>query len=352
MNGYEYDSRFIAAHHLPAALIDLARSRRIDTHRLLSGCELFYDDIITGQALISPQQFLRLIANARRLLDADDSSFLYGQRLWPGHYGTASLLLEQADHLLQALERVDQYRALLSPLLTPVLRLDKHYLHLYWRESCTIGEQSLFLLEASVTAVVALARRQQNEHLPWRFQFAHAEPAYVEQYWVHLGDALNFDCPSTVMSLPREYLLRPWPGAGSTAQQVARQTCDAQLDAWGWRVSFLDQLHEHLLGLIRQPLNLERVAAAFATSPASFKRRLARHGTNFQEQFDRVRRDLALYLYQVKGYSNDEVAQYLGFSDNTNFRRSFKRWTGRVPSELRFYMAIDNLPSPELGDCC
>jgi AraC-like DNA-binding protein len=334
MNGYDGDSRFITAHHLPAALIDLARSRQIDTHHLLRGCGLFYDDIITGQALISPQQFLRLIANAQRLLAADDSSFLYGQRLWPGHYGAASLLLEQADHLLQALERIAQYRALLSPLLSPVLRLDDQHLHLYWRESCAIGEQSRFLLEASMTAVVALARRQQPEKLPWRFQFSHAEPAYVEQYWVHLGDAVAFDCPSTVMSLPREYLLRPWPGAGSTAQHVARQSCDAQLLAWGWQTSFLDQVFEHLHGLIRQPLSLERVAAAFATSPASFKRRLARQGSNFQEQMDRVRRDQALYLYQVKGYSNDAVAQYLGFSDSTNFRRSFKRWTGRVPSEL------------------
>ena len=243
-------------------------------------------------------------------------------------------MLEQADHLLQALERIEQYRALLSPLLSPVLRLDEHYLHLYWRESCAIDEQRRFLLEASMTAVVALARRQQQEHLPWRFRFRHAEPAYVEQYWVHLGDSLAFDCPSTVMSLPREYLLRAWPGAGSTAQHVARQACDAQLAAWGWRASFLDLVYEHLLGLIRQPLNLERVAAAFATSPASFKRRLARHGSNFQEQLDQVRCDQALYLYQVKGYSNDAVAQYLGFSDSTNFRRSFKRWTGRVPSEL------------------
>lgn len=335
LNAYDSDNRFIAAHHLPAALIDLARSRQIDTHHLLRGCELFYDDIVTGNALISPDQFIRLIANARRLLDAADSSFLYGQRLWPGHYGASSHMLEQADHLLQALEQIAEYRALLSPLLTPVLRLDEHYLHLYWRESCAAGEQRIFLLEASMTAVVALARRQQPERLPWRFCFNYAEPAYVEQYWVHLGDALTFNSPSTVMSLPREYLLRPWPGAGSTAQQVARQASNAQLQAWGWQQSFIDRVYEHLLGHIRQPLSLERVAAAFATSPASFKRRLGKHRTNFQEQLDQVRRDLAVYLYQVKGYSNDEVAQYLGFSDNANFRRSFKRWTGCLPSELQ-----------------
>lgn len=332
--GYECDSRFIAAHHLPAVLIDLARSRGIDTHHLLRGCELFYDDIVTGQARISPSQFLRLIANAQRLLDAPDTSFLFGQRLWPGHYGAGSHLLEQADHLLQALEDLATYRALLSPLLTPVLHLDEHYLHLYWRDSCGAAGLLPFLLEASMTAVVALARRQCNERLPWRFQFAYAEPGYVEQYWVHLGDALSFDRPSTVMSLPREYLLRPWPNGGATGARVARQACTEQLQAWGWQGSLLDALHDHLSAHIRQPLSLERVATAFATSPATLKRKLSKHGTHFQEQLDLARRDLALYLYQVKGCSNEEVAQRLGFNDITNFRRSFKRWTGRVPSEL------------------
>lgn len=332
--GYECDSRFIAAHHLPAVLIDLARSRGIDTHHLLRGCELFYDDIVTGQARISPSQFLRLIANAQRLLDAPDTSFLFGQRLWPGHYGAGSHLLEQADHLLQALEDLATYRALLSPLLTPVLHLDEHYLHLYWRDSCGAEGLLPFLLEASMTAVVALARRQCNERLPWRFQFAYAEPGYVEQYWVHLGDALSFGRPSTVMSLPREYLLRPWPNGGATGARVARQACTEQLQAWGWQCSLLDALHDHLSAHIRQPLSLERVATAFATSPATLKRKLGKHGTHFQEQLDLVRRDLALYLYQVKGCSNEEVAQRLGFNDITNFRRSFKRWTGRVPSEL------------------
>ena len=332
--GYECDSRFIAAHHLPAALIDLARSRGIDTHHLLRGCELFYDDILTGRAVISPSQFLRLLANAQRLLDASDSSFLFGQRLWPGHYGAASHLLEQADHLLQALEHINEYRALLSPLLTPVLHLDEHYLHLHWRDSCCAGELMPFLLEASMTAVTALARRQQNERLPWRFQFAYSEPNHVEQYWVHLGDTLSFDRPSTVMSVPREYVLRPWPNAGSTGALIARQACNEHVQAWGWKASFLDELHEYLSGHIRQPLSLERVATAFATSPATLKRKLGKHGTHFQERLDLTRRDLALYLYQVKGYGNDEVAQHLGFNDINNFRRSFKRWTGRVPSEL------------------
>lgn len=101
---YEADSRFIAAHYQPAALIDLAISRDIDTHRLLRGTGLFYEDILAGEVQISPKQFLGLIDNAQRLLEADDTSFLFGQRLLPGHYGPASQALQQAGNLQQALE--------------------------------------------------------------------------------------------------------------------------------------------------------------------------------------------------------------------------------------------------------
>ncbi len=333
--GYECDTRFIAAHHQPAVLIDLALSRGIECHQLLRGSGLFYEDVVGGQARISPLQFLTLIGSAQRLLGADDSSFLFGQRLLPGHYGEVSHALTHACTLHQALEQLQQFRALLSPLLTPRLLLDGQQAHLYWTDSCGAGDQLRFLTEASLTAVVALSRRLSGERLPWRFHLAYAQPRHVEQYWVHLGEQLTFASQMTMMSLPLEYLHTPWPGASVTAGQVAQQASCAQLESLGWTGSFIDQLYDHLYANIREPLNLERVASAFEMSPASLKRKLHKHGTGFQDQLDQVRKHVALYLYQMKGYSNEEVAGYLCFNDTTNFRRAFKRWTGLAPSGLR-----------------
>lgn len=333
--GYDCDSRFIAAHYQPATLIDLALSRGIDSHCLLRGCELFHEDIVRGQARVSPRQFLTLIGNAERLLGAADSSFLFGQRLLPGHYGEASHALLHALDLQQALDHLCRFRAVLSPLLRPYLLCDEQQAHLYWLDSCGSGAQQRFVLEAGMTAVVSMARRLSGEPLPWRFHLAHPQPRQVEQYWVHLGEQLRFNQPLNRMSLPREYLHRRWPHASSTAGGVAQQGAQAQLDALGWSASFIDQLHDHLREHIRSALNLERVALAFGMSPSSFKRRLQKHGTHFQEQLDLVRTHVAIHLYQAKGYTNEEVAAYLRFNDTTNFRRSFKRWTGLVPSSLR-----------------
>lgn len=332
---YERDSRFIAAHHQPALLLDLALARDLDSHRLLRGSGLFHEDILSGQARISPQQFLQLIDNAHRLLDADDSSFLFGQRLLPGHYGAASQALQQAGDLHQALSLLVRLRALLSPLLAPRLVLDEHYIHVVWLDACGCGEQRRFMVEASMTALASCSRWLAGERLPWQFEFAHEQPRYIEQYWVHLGEDVAFARQVDMMSLPREYLARPWAGASHTARQVAEHQSLAQLEALGFSASLLDRLYTHLHTHIREAPNLDSVAHAFAMSPATLKRKLGKQGSHFQEQLDLVRKHVALYLYRIKGYSNDEVAAYLQFHDSTNFRRSFKRWTGFSPSALR-----------------
>lgn len=332
---YECDSRFIAAHHQPATLIDLGLGRGLDSHRLLRGTGLFHEDILGGQARISAQQYLGLIDNSARLLGSDDTSFLFGQRLLPGHNGAASQALQQAANLQQALELLIELRPLLSPLLAPRLLLDEQHAYLYWVDSGGVGAHWRFLIEASMTAVVTMARWLSGERQPWRFHFAHSQPRYIEQYWVHLGEDLHFDSQLDLLRLPRDCLTRAWPNAAHTAGAVARQEALAQLDTLGYRASLLDRLYAWLQAHVRQSPSLEQAALAFEMSPATFKRKLRKHGTHYQEQHDRVRTHVALYLYRLKGYSNEQVADFLQFHDATNFRRSFKRWTGLSPSALR-----------------
>lgn len=108
-----------------------------------------------------------------------------------------------------------------------------------------------------------------------------------------------------------------------------------QIEPLGFAESFTDCLYRHLQDHVRQPPSLEQAVQAFAISPATLKRKLRKHNTGFQQQVDLARKHVALYLYQVKGMSNEEVAEYLSFSDAANFRRSFKRWTGSTPHLIR-----------------
>ena len=186
-----------------------------------------------------------------------------------------------------------------------------------------------------MTSLVAMSQWLSGQRLPWVCSFNHAEPRYVEQYWVHLGEHTRFERPLDMMCIPREYLTHTWPGASATAGQVARQQALEQIEQLGFATSLLDCLDAYLREHVRQPPSLEQAAHTFAMSPATLKRKLQRHDTGFQQQVDRVRKHVALHLYLAKGLSNEEVAAYLNFNDAANFRRSFKRWTGSTPNLIR-----------------
>ena len=327
----------IAARHQPALVLGYARSRDAPGAPLLRGTGLESLDNGLDEQLLSATQYLQLLANVARSLASSDTSFMLGQQLLPGHYGAVSHALLQAQNLRQALGILCDLHTLLCPLLQPRLREAGDMHVLYWVDAFGAPSQLPFLVEMHMTALAAMCRWLAGEALPWRFCFNRARPRHVEQHEVHLGQALRFDCQVDAMLIDSSWLDKPWPRGNATAAALAlRAAALAPVPA----VSLLGALYDYLLANIRCAPTLERTAQEFGVSPATLKRHLARHGTHFQAELDQVRAHKAIYLFQAHGYDNDAVAAYLGFHDATNFRRSFKRWTGQTPQLLRHALAL------------
>lgn len=278
--------------------------------------------------LISPRQLLDLLAPLREA--GADSAFALGQLLLPGHYGLASQALLQAGGLVDMLQLLCRHAGRLTPLLTPRLLIDEHELMLVWTDACGLpaGLRG-FIVDLHMSAVAGLCAWRGGGRLPWRFSFNRTAPRDLAQHAVHLGPALHFGCPVDAMRLPRACAEAPWPGAqapGLAATALARQA-----DPQALRRGLLAALGDRLVRQLAEPPGLELLAAGFGMSPATFKRRLARHGTHYQAEVDRMRAHVALYLLGPRGQGRDAVAQALGYFDGANFRRSFKRWTGVAP---------------------
>jgi len=78
-----------------------------------------------------------------------------------------------------------------------------------------------------------------------------------------------------------------------------------------------------------------KVAALLHMSESTLQRHLTREGHRYQQLLDQVRYRLALEYLNVTTLPVAEIASLLGFSDATNFRRSFKRWSNSTPSAVR-----------------
>lgn len=331
------DKCLVAQHHAMLAW-ENARRFELDLESLARASKLKLEDFALNERRISPEQYLTLLQQMAKKLDATDTSFNLGQHMLPGHFGPASQALLYAKDLRQALQILLQFQTELCPLLTPRIKEENGQLILYWMDQWGAPSMLAFLVEMHMTAVTAMCRWLSERRLPWRYCFNRSRARHIEQHHVHLGLDLRFDCYLDAMIIPSEFLDVPWPRANASSAAMAIEQALAQTSKHLRAGSIIPQLYDYLSLNIRCAPSLEKAAQHFECSVATFKRHLARHGTHFQAELDQVRTHMALYLFHFQEMDNEAVASYLGFHDATNFRRSFKRWTGQTPSSLRLAM--------------
>lgn len=91
---------------------------------------------------------------------------------------------------------------------------------LYWTDRCATPPLRGFVVEM-MAAVAGMSRWLTGERLPWQFRFNRTQPPHTEQYAVHLGASLRFNDYLDAMSLPAALLDRPWPRRSAMAVSAA-----------------------------------------------------------------------------------------------------------------------------------
>ncbi len=324
-----------AMRNMAAALLDHARGRDLPDELVLRGSGLSPATVRTGDFCASAAQYLAMLRNVLSTPGMTDTPFLLAERLLPGHLGAASHALLQAPDLGSALATLTRRASALCPLARPRLRHEGDLAVLYFTDSQGAGTLRGALAEMHMTAVVALTRWLGGQRLPWRFCFNRTRPRHTAQHQVHLGPELRFDCHLDALLIDRAWLDVPWPRGNANAAAISERDAAVSDRALP---SLLDTLYDSLLARVRQRPTLDATAQEFGVSCATLKRHLAHHGTHFQAELDQVRAHVALHLFHSRRYDNDAVADYFGFHDAANFRRSCKRWTGLTPLSLREHL--------------
>lgn len=172
-------------------------------------------------------------------------------------------------------------------------------------------------------------------HRPRMLCLRRAAPAEMALYREIFDCPLRFDSPQDCLLFSANDLRTPLPLANQQVFEMHR----LQLEEWLKRRT-QNSLAIQVGDLLQQLLpegepSRERVAGLLNLSPSTLHRRLLTEGTSFKTLLDQRRAVLA------KGYLTQsarpllDIAFELGFSDPSNFFRSFKRWYGVSPGHYR-----------------
>lgn len=100
--------------------------------------------------------------------------------------------------------------------------------------------------------------------------------------------------------------------------------------------SFAGRVNRILVEQLRSDSpGIEYVADHFSMSVRSLQMKLKAEGTSYQKLLNNIRKDFAIAYLAERKVSKGEIAHLLGFSEISVFSRTFKKWTGKSPSEYQ-----------------
>ncbi|MGI9287276.1 MAG: AraC family transcriptional regulator ligand-binding domain-containing protein, partial [Pseudomonadales bacterium] len=139
---------------------------------------------------------------------------------------------------------------------------------------------------------------------------------YFDQQIMNLPNVRSFEQLKTFLSKSPLTLL---------SQTTAPRELSTQVRIWLQR-----QLQKHHI-----VPDIDSAASHFDLHPQSMRRMLKKEETSYQDIKMETRRDLAIYLINMRNLRVETIAYQLDFSEPSAFIRAFKGWTGLTPLAYR-----------------
>ncbi|MCY1280290.1 putative HTH-type transcriptional regulator [compost metagenome] len=318
------------------ALLELAGEWGIARGELLDAARLRPEVLGNPNGRLSFLDFNLLVSAVMLRGDEPALGLVLGQRLNVSTHGILGYAVLSSANLGTAIGFALKYYRVLGLAFELEMVEAGERVELRASESMPLGALNRFAAEGLMTSLFTIARFLVGEELrDVQVGFAYPPPSYAGRYQAVFGTPVVFDQPYHRLSLPRAYLERPMALANPATVQMCEQQCEALLASLDVQDGLLTRVRRLLLARPGNFPDLDSAARALHTSGRSLRRHLAQMGTSYQQVLDDVRKRLALEYLGSTHLPLFEIASLLGFSDPSNFRRAFRKWTGKLPSDYR-----------------
>jgi AraC-like DNA-binding protein len=162
------------------------------------------------------------------------------------------------------------------------------------------------------------------------------KPDVDEEYKRIFGCPVLFSQAEDELILSSKRLEEPLLSANPALHLLLKQQSQSLLLNSGNVQDFPNQVRHQIEKCIDgSKIDIDRIAQCLCISPRTLQRKLKATNKHFQHLLDEVRNEFAIAHLKGGAISIDEQAYLLGFSEPSVYRKSFKRWTGKTPSEFK-----------------
>jgi AraC-like DNA-binding protein len=170
---------------------------------------------------------------------------------------------------------------------------------------------------------------------PLVVELVYPAPANPSPLRVAFGVPMLFDQPASRMLLTRQDLLSPIPTHNSSLWELHGRLVEERLDELG-QTHISTRVRSELARVLHQgEPRRDAIAARLHLSDRTLQRRLLAEASSFAQLLDETRCELARQYLSDTHRGLGEVADLLGFADQSNLFRACRRWFGMPPGQYR-----------------
>ncbi len=251
----------------------------------------------------------------------------------PGTLHGLGLALLASQSIHDASLRLQRFSHIVSDAANVLLHdsFDPHCVEFV--PTCEATDAAFVAFLANAIQMIRLMT-QQPELKPHSVELRSPTPQDTGPYDQFFGCEVRFGSDRWGLLIERAVMEKPLPSANAMLATANDDVVQAYLARFGNNITRRTRqaIIEHFAAGMP---SLEDVAGRLHISARSLQRQLGDTGASFTELRDAVQREMAEQWLKNSGHSLAEITFRLGFSDQSNFSKAFKRWNSQTPGQFR-----------------
>jgi AraC-like DNA-binding protein len=258
-------------------------------------------------------------------------------KLWsPTSFHALGFAWLASASLHDAFQRMSRFSRLINDSLTTDLtRVGTNY---RFQLNATDGEQLIHPagVDAAISAIVKMCRMLIGDSFsPIEIQMKTARTESAICLETAVGAPIIYNKENFILLIDHRDVERILPGSNTELIRVNENVALQYLSKLD-RCNLTAQVKAKIVTLLPTgDIKEEQIATVLNLSLRSFQRKLREEGEGFTNILTSIKKQMAKNYIQDSQLSINEIAYLLGFSDQANFTRAFRRWNGSTPSNYR-----------------
>ncbi|MCV7236770.1 AraC family transcriptional regulator [Mycolicibacterium celeriflavum] len=248
--------------------------------------------------------------------------------------GPIAVIVRNSETVLEALKAVARFMYVHTPVLKVVIEERGDYVRVVLDVTEHFVPYPVQAYEANIGVAVRYMYLLAGPDAPMSISLLHSQHSPDAAYRQAFGCRVRFE--------------QQWYGFEFPASVGARRIRDADPETKRIVIEYLEAtylpqtapLSERVAEHARKMLpigicSVHAIADHLGMHPRTLQRRLAAEGLRCQDVIDLERQAQAVRYLSVAGLHLNQIAALLGYSEQSAFNRSFRRWFGTTPREFR-----------------